>query len=190
MKYKDQFVQNGETNEIGEPLVENVPDSYRAGVELMAGVQIAPWLRWDVNATLSRNRINDYTDYVGGEELKSTEISYSPSVLAGSVISAKFGNFNAALQTNYVGKQFVTNFEQDALSLDAYCVSSLRANYTVAVRGLRSVTFGVQVNNLFDARYSNNGYGWDWMGDNGREYEMYYFPQAGTNVLANITIRF
>ena len=190
MKYKDQFVQNGETNEIGEPLVENVPDSYRAGVELTAGVRIAPWLRWDVNATLSRNRINDYTDYVGGKELKSTEISYSPSVLAGSVITAKFGKFNAALLTNYVGKQFVTNFEQDALSLDAYCVSNLCADYTVATRGMRSVTFGVQVNNLFNAKYSSNGYGWDWMEGDSRVGEMYYFPQAGTNVLANITIRF
>ena len=37
MKYKDQLVLNGKINEIGELMAENVPDSYRMGVELMAG---------------------------------------------------------------------------------------------------------------------------------------------------------
>ena len=54
MKYKDQLVLNGKINEIGELMAENVPDSYRMGVELMAGFRFTDWLRWDVNATLSR----------------------------------------------------------------------------------------------------------------------------------------
>lgn len=207
MLYKDQFVLTGETNEIGEALAENVPDSYRAGVELTAGVQIAPWLRWDANATLSRNRIKNYTEYVAVydnsedwnwqsqhvENLGTVDISYSPSIMAGSVISTKFGNFNAALLTNYVGKQFVNNSQVDALSLDAYCVSGLRADYTFTPRWVRSATLGVEVNNVFSSKYSSNGYGWSNIFEkenNRRTEDMYYFPQAPANVLVNLTVRF
>jgi iron complex outermembrane receptor protein len=185
MKYNDQLVLTGRTNEIGEPLAENVGDSYRAGVELTAGVRITPWLRWDVNATLSRNRVLDLFDPTAEVTLKSTETSYSPSILAGSLVRANWKNWSGALQTNYVGSQYVTNFEQKALSLDEYCVTNLRVDYT-----LGRATLGVAVNNLFDARYSSNGYGWDWMENGERVADMFYFPQAGINMLANVTIKF
>lgn len=37
MDYKNQLVLTGEKNEIGEAVAANVPDSYRMGIELMAG---------------------------------------------------------------------------------------------------------------------------------------------------------
>lgn len=201
MKYKDQLVLTGETNDIGEPLAENVADSYRAGIELTAGVKIAPWLRWDVHATFSQNRIDNFTEYAAlydniddwnyvgqqAENLGTVDISFSPSVLAGSLISAHYGRWNAALQTNYVGRQFVTNSNKKALSLDAYSTTNLRVDYTLGY-----ATLGVAVNNLFDARYCSNGWGYSSLFEDGtpRYDSMYYFPQAGINALANLTIRF
>ncbi len=185
MKYNDQIVLTGEINDIGELLAENVGDSYRAGIELMAGVKITDWLRWDVNATFSRNRINNLYDPVAEKVLKSTETSYSPSVLAGSLFRISKGNWSGALQTNYVGSQYVTNFEQKALSLDAYCVTNLRVDYTY-----KRATLGVAVNNLFDTKYFSNGYGEDWMEGTDRKAYMAYFPQAGINALVNLTVRF
>lgn len=38
--YKDQLVLTGELNEIGEAVAANVPDSYRMGIELMAGLKL------------------------------------------------------------------------------------------------------------------------------------------------------
>ena len=64
MDYKNQLVLNGQLNEIGEAVAENVKDSYRMGIELMAGARITNWLRWDINATWSRNRIKNYTEYL------------------------------------------------------------------------------------------------------------------------------
>lgn len=185
MKYKDQLVATGQTNEIGEALTENAPDSYRAGIELTSSLRITDWLHWDVNATFSRNRIRNLFDPVAETVLKSTEISYSPSVLAMNMFRVEKGRWSGALQTNYVGKQYVTNFGQKALSLDDYCVTNLRVAHT-----FRRATIGIAVNNLFDAQYSSNGYGWDWMEGPARVAEMYYFPQAGINMTANLTVRF
>ena len=40
MDYKNQLVLTGEKNEIGEAVAANVPDSYRMGIELMAGLKL------------------------------------------------------------------------------------------------------------------------------------------------------
>lgn len=223
MDYKDQLVLTGKVNDIGEPLSDNVAKSYRAGIELTAGVQITKWLRWDLNATFSRNRILDYTEYVddyivnqfGDWEMtgtqtsvnyKDTEISFSPSVIAGSLITATVGNFSASLQTQYVSSQYVTNSMQngvksadgnwklDPLKLDAYCVSNLRLNYTFNLPAMKFINVGLAVNNIFNKMYSSNGYGYSMMikeGDSTFRYnDMGYFPQAGINVIGSVTFRF
>lgn len=59
MDYKDQLVLTGELNEIGEAMASNVPDSYRTGIELMAGIKLDCGLQWDINATLSKNRVQN-----------------------------------------------------------------------------------------------------------------------------------
>lgn len=186
MSYKDQLVLTGATNEIGEPLSDNIPRSYRAGVELTAGLRIASWLRWDGTATLSRNRIRSFTDPFSGEFLNSAPIAFSPSLLAAGTFAFERGRWSGALQTNYVGRQFVTNNGEKSLSLSDYCVSSLRVGFTFGRARL-----GVEVSNLFDARYNSNGYIWPYNdGSTLVAGPIYYFPQAGTNVLANLTVHF
>ena len=53
-----------------------------------------------------------------------------------------------------------------------------------------SVRFGVQINNLFNTEYCNNGYGYSSIVGGVREDSAFYFPQAMFNVLANVTVRF
>ena len=98
-------------------------------------------------------------------------------------------------QTQYVGKQYFTNNENNALSLDAYCVTNLNLAYTFRTRSARSVRLGLLINNLFNAEYESNGYGYSYMDTwSGpapvRIDEAFYFPQAPLNVLANVTVRF
>ncbi|HTX87907.1 MAG TPA: TonB-dependent receptor, partial [Bacteroidales bacterium] len=47
MRYHDQLVLTGQINNVGEAIMTNVPESYRAGIELSAGAHIAKWLNWD-----------------------------------------------------------------------------------------------------------------------------------------------
>ncbi len=203
MRYKDQLVQTGQLNDIGEPLAANVPDSFRAGAELTLGVQFTDWFRWDVFGTFSRNRILDYTEYLNDEgyaedpianQLGNTTISFSPSIVAGNIFTFTAGGFYGALQTNYVGKQYLTNSERKALALPQYCVTNLRASYRFALPSMKYLELGVAVNNLFSTEYSS--FGW---GSSAVEYEngtpvrkdyAGYFPQATINVLGSVTLSF
>ena len=92
--------------------------------------------------------------------------------------------------TQYVGKQYFTNNEVEALSLDAYCVTNLDLSYTVKLRDGGSMRVGMAVNNLFSTLYESNGYGYSYMWDGVRYDDAFYFPQASINVLANVTVNF
>jgi iron complex outermembrane receptor protein len=154
------------------------------------------------NATLSQNRIENYTEYVSeydadwnylGEKelyLGTSTLSYSPSVIAGVLLDFHVKGFSALLHTQYVGKQYFTNGRNDALSLDDYCVTNLNLGYELAASKIGSVRFGVQINNLFNTEYCNNGYGYSSIVGGVREDSAFYFPQAMFNVLANVTVRF
>ncbi|MDR3217854.1 MAG: TonB-dependent receptor [Dysgonamonadaceae bacterium] len=218
MLYKDQLVLNGKVNEIGEPLTSNVPDSYRTGIELTAGIRILPSLKWDGNLTLSRNKIKNYTEYVvvydadGNAEAAqqadnygTTNISYSPDVIANSLFSFEYKSFNAGFHSNYVGKQYLDNTgatDQNLAetgkkerSIDAYFLNNLRLAYDFQLKGMKKLSINLLVNNIFNEQYESNGWVWSCyyrQADGSLEpyTEKSYFPQAGTNVLANIVLRF
>jgi iron complex outermembrane receptor protein len=209
MDYTDQLVLNGKLNEIGEAMAENVKDSYRMGVELSLGAQIAKWLRWDLNGTWSRNKIKNYTAYVSDYDsdwndlytqtainMGTTTIAMSPSFMANSVIAVNHKGFEASLRTQYVGRQYLDNMEIKENSLDAYCVSHLTAAYTFKLPSVKSITVGATVYNLFNEKYETNGYSQTaavYSAD-GKSYKLSndprFYPMAGTNVLANVTLRF
>jgi iron complex outermembrane receptor protein len=212
MRYKDQIVSTGGLNDIGEPLTANVPDSFRAGIELTAGWQVTKWFRWDIFGTFSRNRIFDYVEllpdydadwgYMYTDEgiqshtpdaLGNTDIALSPSITAGNVFTFNVRSFYGALQTNYVSKQYLTNSQRDELSLPGYCVTTLRASYRFAMPRMKYLELGVTVGNLFNAKYSSFGFGYSSMVHDDPAYiasEAGYFPQATINVLGGVTLNF
>ena len=200
MKYKDQLVPTGMVNDDSNALNTNVPDSYRRGVELSASWRATGWFTVGANATFSQNRIENYVDALKdsptyGKELGDMTIAYSPDVIANAFLNFHHRGFEAVFHTQHVGKQYFTNNENDALSLDAYCVTNLNLAYTFRTRSARSVRLGLLINNLFNAEYESNGYGYSYMDTwSGpapvRIDEAYYFPQAPLNVLANVTVKF
>ena len=204
MDYTDQLVLTGALNDIGEALTENVPDSYRMGIELMLGIKPCKWFQWDINATWSKNRIKNFVEnipiYDGWNLLdvvsvshKSTRIAFSPDFLLNNRFAFTYQGFEAALQSQFVGKQYMTNAEVEALTLDKYFVSNLNLAYTFKPRKVvKEVTMGVTVYNLFNEEYENNG----WASSsydkdvNHRIDSAGYAAQAGTNVMAHVSFRF
>lgn len=177
MDYKDQLVLTGQLNEIGEAVSANVKDSYRAGMELSAGVKFTSWLRWDVNATFSRNRIEHYTEYLSDVDanwddiytpdggisqtanyLGSVPISFSPDFMLNSLIAFHHKGLDASLQSQYVSKQYLSNSGDESCTLDAYFVNNLNLSYTFKLPATKAITVGVSVYNLFDEEYESNGY--------------------------------
>ena len=195
MHYHNQLVATGMVNDGDDALNVNVDRSYRRGVELMASWKSAKWLTLSANATLSQNKILDYVDQLKdsptyGQNLGTKTISYSPSVVGSLIADFHYKGFSLLWHTQYVGKQYFTNNEVEALSLDAYCVTNLDIAYTLELKDKRSVRFGVAVNNLFSTIYESNGYGYSYMWDGERYDEAFYFPQAPINLLANVAINF
>ncbi|MBR3847409.1 MAG: TonB-dependent receptor [Alistipes sp.] len=195
MQYKDQLIPTGMVNEGSDALNVNVPDSYRCGVELSAAWQATKWLTLAGNATFSQNKIENYVDALSdsptyGQNLGDMTIAYSPSAMGMTTIDLHVGGFSAIFQTRFVSKQYFTNNEIEALTLDSYCVTDLNLGYTLRSQAAKEVRFGLQIFNLFDATYESNGYGYSYMWDGVRYDEAFYFPQAPLHLLANITVKF
>ena len=205
MNYRNQLVLTGELNEIGEAVSANVPRSYRAGLELQGGFSLPCGLEWTGNLTLSRNRIRDFKETIYGYDDAwndlppveinhgDTHIAFSPEILAGSRLAYSIKGLRAELMTQYVGKQYMSNADVAAHRLDDYCVSHLDLSYSFAPRRyIKNVRVVVAIYNLFNAEYETNG----WASssylntpDNRVNYTG-YAAQAGTNFLANLTLKF
>lgn len=204
MDYKDQLVLTGELNEIGEAVAANVPDSYRMGIELMAGIKLDCGFAWDINATLSRNRVENFTETLYENEdatgerwstdLGDTHISFSPDFILNNRFGYGYRGFEVSLQSQYISKQYMSNLDCKDHILDAYFVSHLNLAYTFKLPKVKSITIGCTIYNLFNEEYENNGYaGSGFYYDNGEKVRYNYAgyaAQAGTNVLGHISLSF
>lgn len=199
MCYDDQLILTGEINDTGNSIMVNTDNSYRAGIELSAGLKLHRRLNWDLHATFSRNKIKNFTEYVdnwdtGGQEafeLGTTDLAFSPEVIINSLISFKpLENLQLSLLSNYVGKQYIDNSSCDKRSLDSWFVSNLKAEYTLKNKLFRNTSLHLMVNNVFDREYESNAWVYSYI-YGGERYKMDgYFPQAGIHLLAGINIRF
>jgi iron complex outermembrane receptor protein len=184
MNYTDQLVLTGAISDVGAPIRANVGKSYRTGVEIAGTINFSDRINWMANATWSVNKNRDYSILDANNSLvtRNTAIILSPSWIAGSKVSWKpFDRFEANLLTKYVGKQFLDNTENKNVTLDAYFLNDLRFSYQFMPKNVRLIEVGFLVNNVFDVEYSSNGYGYDGV--------PYFYPQAGINILAMLTVK-
>ncbi len=216
MQYKDQLVLTGKVNDIGEMLTSNIPDSYRMGVEWTAGARILPYLQWNGSLTLSHNRVKKYTESVDlyikkdpadedsykwsgqvDNYLGDRPIAFSPVVIANSLFSFSLKNWNAGLQSQYVGSQYLDNTGSSDRRLDPYFINNLRLGYVFYLKNLKSLSVNLLVNNLLNEKYESNGWVYSSYSQGSandpsrsRYDEIHYFPQAGTNIMANVIVKF
>ena len=204
MDYDNQLVLTGEYNDVGAYKTKNVKDSYRMGAEITVGVKITDWLRWDMNVVASRNKILNYHQYVDlyddqdnwnwvGQDsvVGTTTIAFSPSITAMSLFTFDIAGFTATVQTNVVGKQYLDNTEDEHAMLRAYSATNLNLQYRLPLSDTRfpNIRLLCQVNNIFNAKYANNG---------GAEASRFmdgsrccwYYAQAGINVHAGFVVEF
>ena len=217
MVYRDQLVLTGGINDVGEFTRVNLDRSYRLGLELVGGYAFSKALRADANLTLSRNRVGAFTEFIdnwdtGAQDtrrLLGTPLSFSPDIIGGGSVTLRpFAPRQFAVEWfgKYVGRQYLDNTGTELASLDPYFFSDLRLSYTkdFGVRRPLTVTFDVLVRNLFDARFSSNGwvYRYRSAGYDGRPDDPYTqleaddvyhlsgrYPQAGRNFLVGVRLR-
>lgn len=202
MQYANQLVLTGELNDVGAYVRTNAGKSFRTGVELESMIKISERLMWNANLTLSRNRIQsysevledygaDFSDFAIVETVhRNTEIAFSPSVIAGSSLTLRpFRNADLTLLSKYVGKQYLDNTSNESRMIDSYLVNDLRLSYTWTPDFLKEINFSFLINNLLDESYESNGYTYGYLAGPVEYRENFYYPQAGRNYMAMISIK-
>ncbi|MBS1510267.1 MAG: TonB-dependent receptor plug domain-containing protein [Bacteroidetes bacterium] len=198
MKYKDQLILTGKINDVGAYTRINVPNSYRAGIELQGQYMINKYVNVAANATFSQNKIKNFTEYIddydnGGQTTNfysSTNIALSPDVIVGGSINIMpFKNASCNLISKYVGRQYLDNTGKQSRSLDPYYVQDVRLSYELKGKVLHTTSFIVQLNNIFSKLYEPSGYSYSYIYGGQLTTENYYYPMAPFNFMAGVRVR-
>ena len=220
MNYKDQFVLTGEIDKIGEAITRNLPKSYRLGVEFEAAWKPVDRFRWDANATWSKNRVKDITVQLTDKSIANLgdqPLAFSPDWIVNNIFTFDYKGLKASIQSQYVSDQYLTNTgfksyqtlddngktTDVSMMLDGHFNTNIDLSYTFGLKqlGVKDMTLGVTLYNIFSAKYDNNGWaapafdkqngkvmatGWD----TSDQYEAGFAPTAPFNVMAHLSINF
>lgn len=214
MEYTNQLVPTGKKSDTGYEIKENVPVSYRRGVELEGGWQPVKWMQWEGNACFSTNKINRLTVFLDTydntsqwnpvvpqmtEYYEKTDLIYSPSFTGMAQVTFRpfstnngpFAGFECALWAQWVGKQYYDNTSSESRSLPAYHVLGLSAKQPFTTPRWGTFELSVFVDNLLNAQYCANA--WVYRAafrDTGTQYiSEGFFPQAGIHAMVKLAWR-
>ncbi|MFO7720120.1 MAG: TonB-dependent receptor [Gillisia sp.] len=200
MDYKDQLVLSGELNDVGAPLRTTSGNSYRLGLEIDAEIILSKQWSLRPNLALSSNKNRDFVATIDGSlrELGTTNISFSPDVVASNMLLYQpVSNLQLGFLTKYVGEQYMGNIDSKASLLDSFFINDFNVYYELeTVPVFKSVVFSGLINNIFDVKYASNGYFFTYDDDFSNPGTVTtiegagYYPQAGINFFAGVTLKF
>jgi len=202
MNYKNQLVLTGEINNVGEAIMVNVPESYRAGVEIAAHANFfRKLLALTLQGTFSSNKIKNFTQYIDSYDsawnasqdtvyLGTTNLSFSPELIVNGIVTVTpVKGLSISLTSKYVGKQYIDNTCSTNRMLQGYWVTGGNVDFTFKTRIINEIAVNFAVNNLFSTRYETNAWVYPYY-QAGNYYEYNgYFPQALRNFLIGITLK-
>ncbi len=197
MNYRNQLVLTGQINDVGAYTRTNIPNSFRAGIELQGSYVFSKYISAAANATFSKNKVKKFTEYLddynnGGQQTKfykDADIAFSPELTGAATISIRpLRNIGIDLISKYVSRQFLDNTSQKSRSLSAYCTQDARVSYTWKNKDIKEIRIFAQANNLFSKKYEPNGYTFSYIYGGSLTTENYYFPMAPVNFMAGINI--
>jgi len=206
MNYRNQLVLTGEINDVGAPVMTNVRDSYRAGIEALFSLKISDIISWNMNLNMSTNKIKNFKTYIDNwdywdnpvsqplqyqYELGTTDIAFSPWLVAGNSFKlTPVRNLSLDVYSKYVGKQYIDNTGSSDRKLNAWFVNDMKLKYTFYLKTFREISFNLLISNIFNEKYESNAWVYRYIYQ-GIEYKYDgFFPQAGINLLAGLSVKF
>jgi len=212
MLYKNQLVQTGSLNYVGEAVRVNVPDSYRAGVEFDGKLKISNQFSWAATAALSQNKIKNFTasyynydnNTIVNGKLSNTDIAYSPSFVGSSELAwMPLKGGEVAFISKYVGMQYLDNTSNQNpagfpaadpsvsnRTIDSYFINNLRLRYNFQTKAIKNVGVSFLVYNIFSTKYVTNGATYPDIESGTVVNYNYYFPQAPRNYFLTLSLGF
>lgn len=173
MEYKNQLVATGRLTETGYVIQENVPNSYRRGIELTAECKPWKWISVGGNITFSKNKLRNYTLYTDTYDnatdwnplpqtktfLKSSNLTLSPELTGMGIVQVfPLKEMEISLSGKYVGKQYMDNSSLENAKVPSYFVMSFNASKRFKITGKSGVTLSMCIDNLLNRKYYS--YGW------------------------------
>ncbi|MCF6297893.1 MAG: TonB-dependent receptor [Flavobacteriaceae bacterium] len=196
MQYKDQLILTGDIDDTGDYRRENVANSYRLGLEFDADIRLGNKFYIRPNIAISSNKIKDFILNRDGisKNLGDTNIAFSPNIIAGNaLVYQPVENLQLSFLSKYVGEQYLSNTDTEASKLDSYFTSDFNIFYELKTKSIfKSIVFTGLVNNVFNKEYVGRGYTYlDFWSTPGNSFEVQgYYPQATTNFLVGVTLKF
>lgn len=198
MKYRNQLVLTGAINDVGAYTRTNIPNSYRAGIELQASAVVNRWLNFGGNLSLSRNKIAQFTEFIddydnGGQisiQHNNTDIAFSPTVVSGLTMNIiPIQNLELSIINKWVSQQYLDNTQNQQRRLNGFYTKDLRAIYTIKNKTLKETQIIFQLNNLYDKKYEPNGYTFSYVSGGSIITENFYYPMAGRHFMLALNIK-
>ncbi len=199
MNYNNQLILTGALDEVGNPIRENSGNSYRLGIEIDALLQPLKNVFLQPNLAWSENKNRDFFFSRNGQlqNLGNTTIAFSPSLVFNNRLTViPFKNFQASLFSKYVSEQYMGNIDSEGSKLPSYHTTDLNISYEIQPKKVfKSVTISLLANNIFDQTYVSNGYFFTYDDDFTNPGTITtvegagYYPQAGFNFLAGLTLK-
>ncbi|QCX40704.1 TonB-dependent receptor [Aureibaculum algae] len=200
MLYNEQLVLTGALDDVGSPIRANSGESYRLGLEIDAQIQFLDQFAIQPAVALSTNKNIKYKTQLDGElvNLGKTNISFSPDIVASNAfVYRPLNNLQISFLSKYIGQQYMGNTDSDTSKLDSYFVSDFNLFYELKPKSIfKSIVFSALVNNIFNKKYVSNGYyytyddTWSVPNQTTTIEGAGYYPQATTNFLVGVTLKF
>lgn len=197
MNYKDQLVLTGKINDVGSYTRINVPNSYRAGIEIEESWQLTKNLTSIGNITFSKNKIKYFTeffdDYDNGGQASiahhNTNIALSPNTTATHQFIYKVSDkLNLNWTSKNVSKQYLDNTQNESRTLKAYLVNDMNIAYKLVDNKTWGALLQFYAINLLDVKYEPNGYTYSYIYGGTTTTSNNYFPMASRNFLLSLKI--
>ena len=201
MEYNNQLITTGEVNDVGAYIRENVKKSRRFGVEFTNVLNTKDFY---VNSSLSlsRNLVYNFNEtlYDYGADFSQyniienkygvTDLAFSPGILLNNHFEWKANKFlSFILNSKYVGKQYLDNTSNEKRVLKDFLINDFKIQTNLTNNVFNNLFFKIEINNIFNVKYSSNGYTFGYYG--GMDYEVrenYFYPQATRNIMFSISI--
>ena len=201
MEYNNQLITTGEVNDVGAYIRENVKKSRRFGVEF-TNVLNSKDFYVNSSLSLSRNLVYNFNEtlYDYGADFSQyniienkydiTDLAFSPGVLLNNHLEWKTNRFlSFILNSKYVGKQYLDNTSNEKRVLKDFLINDFKIQTNLTNNVFNNLFFKIEINNIFNVKYSSNGYTFGYYG--GMDYEVrenYFYPQATRNIMFSVSI--
>jgi len=143
MDFKNEITLLGALGSNGLPLMTNVENSYRSGVEFDINYSSTIYEIYG-NVNYSYNRIKD-----GGKEFQPL---LTPDLVSNLGVAFKANNFRLGVDSKYQSKSYID--WENTLTTPEFAIMGAKVSYKL----YKNHTISLRVNNIFNKTYFTNGY--------------------------------